>query len=128
MRISDCEVHKVFVGTGSSADIIYYGAYKMMEIGKDKLISTNIPLISFSRDIVLPMGYIRLPVRIGTYPKDSQVYMVFIVVDLPSAHDAILGRPRMKALMAVASPVHQVMKFPTPRGSGEVLGNQLLAR
>ena len=48
----------------------------------------------------------------------------FLVIDQPSAFDAILGRPPLRELRVVTSIHHLLMKFPTPQGVGEVKGDQ----
>ncbi|KAJ4974371.1 hypothetical protein NE237_007545 [Protea cynaroides] len=107
------------VDTGSSADIIYWQAFRRMEIPLDRLLPIDYPLVSFSGDLVSVKGSIRLLVRAGTYPRESRVTMNFLVVDVPSSYNGLLGRPSMIALRSVPSPYHLVLKFLTPRGVGE---------
>ncbi|KAJ0962231.1 hypothetical protein J5N97_030059 [Dioscorea zingiberensis] len=45
-----------------------------------------------------------------------------------SSYNVILGRPTLNALKAVISTYHLLLKFPTESGSGEVRGDQPLAR
>ncbi|GKB09771.1 hypothetical protein Tco_0843694, partial [Tanacetum coccineum] len=42
--------------------------------------------------------------------------MKFTVIRAPSPHNVILGRPGLKALRAIPSTIHSMMKFPTPKG------------
>ncbi|KAJ4974094.1 hypothetical protein NE237_007268 [Protea cynaroides] len=128
LRIEDSDVHKIMVDTGSSADIIYWQAFQGMEIPHERLLPVGYPLVSFSGDIVNVKGFIRLPVKAGTYPRESRVTMNFLVVNVPSSYNALLGRPDMIALRSVPSPLHLVIKFPTPRGAGECRTDQLVSR
>ncbi|KAL0428164.1 UNVERIFIED_CONTAM: hypothetical protein Slati_2991200 [Sesamum latifolium] len=40
----------------------------------------------------------------------------FLVVDVPSAYNVILGRPTLNTFQAVISTYHMKIKFPTPGG------------
>ena len=75
------------------------------------------------RDSIIPVGMITLPLTMGEYPKESCVIVDFLVIDQPSAFNAVLGRPSLKALKAITSIYHLLMKFPTPNGVGQVQGN-----
>ncbi|RWW62715.1 hypothetical protein BHE74_00030137, partial [Ensete ventricosum] len=53
--------------------------------------------------------------------SSSKTLMVsFMVVRLPSAYNAIIGRPTLNRLRAVVSTYHRILKFPTRAGVGEV--------
>ena len=71
---------------------------------------------------------ISLPMTLGEYPKQSYVMANFLVIDQPSAFNVILGRPSIRELRAVTRIHHFLMKFPTPRGVGEVKGDQQESR
>ena len=73
------------------------------------MIPYNSPLMSFVGKLVIPMGIIRLPIQ--TSPEI--VEMNFIVVDTYSPHTTIVGRPWLYTLGAVASSLHQKVKFPS---------------
>src|SRR5579862_6652483 len=52
----------------------------------------------------------------------------FIVVDTPSAYNAILGRPFLSGIRGVLSIYHNILKFPVGTEVGEVRGDQQAAR
>ena len=54
--------------------------------------------------------------------------MEFVVVDLPSAYNVLLGRPALVGLGAVSSVRHLALKFSTPSGVGTLKGDQLAGR
>ena len=54
--------------------------------------------------------------------------MEFIVVDTPSAYNALLGRPILIGLGVFGSVRHLAMNFPTSKGTGIVRGDQLAAQ
>ena len=75
-------------------------------------------------DSVVPIGVISLPMTLGEYPRQSYVMADFLVINQPSAFNAVLGRPSLRELRAVTSIHHLLVKFPILRGVGEVNGDQ----
>lgn len=51
----------------------------------------------------------------------------FLLIDRPSAYNAIIGRTILNQLGAVASTPHLKMKFPTENRVDEVIGDQWAA-
>ncbi|KAL0391484.1 UNVERIFIED_CONTAM: hypothetical protein Slati_4533500 [Sesamum latifolium] len=71
---------------------------------------------------------ISLALTLGTEPTRRTCMLKFLVVDVPSAYNVILGRPTLNAFQAVISMYHMKLKFPTPGGVGEVQGDPLQSR
>ena len=80
--------------------------------------------MSFDGKLVIPKGMIRLPIQTG--PKIVEVN--FIVVDTYSPYIAIVGKPWLHTLRAVASSLHQKVKFPSGDQILEIRGYQPMAR
>ena len=99
-----------------------------MGIDQDRIKPFGSPLVGFGREQVYPIGIISLPLTAETALKVSTVMMDFLVVDRPSAYNAIIGQPGLNKLRAATSIYHFMMKFPTKDGIGEVKGDQLTAR
>ena len=51
-----------------------------------------------------------------------------MVVDAPSAHNMIVGRPWLHSMKAVPSTYHQKVKYPMTTGVDEIRGDQVAAR
>ena len=83
-------MHRVLVDNGNSVDILYYLAFQQMGIGRERLIPTNAPLVSFRGTRVHPLGAITLFVVVGDYPQQITKDVTFLVVDCSSAYNAIL--------------------------------------
>ena len=66
-------------------------------------------------------------VVVGEAPLQQNVMTNFIVVDTPSAFNAILGRPFLSSIRGVLSIYHNVLKFPVGTRVGEVRGDQQAA-
>ncbi|KAL0395966.1 UNVERIFIED_CONTAM: hypothetical protein Scaly_0045000 [Sesamum calycinum] len=99
-----------------------------MGINNAELTRINTPLTSFSGNIVEPIGEVTLPISLGSYPRRATKMIKFLVVDAPSAYNVILGRPSLNSFQAIASTYHLKLKFPTPVGIGEEIGDQRQAR
>uniref|UniRef100_A0A2N9FJ88 Uncharacterized protein n=1 Tax=Fagus sylvatica TaxID=28930 RepID=A0A2N9FJ88_FAGSY len=128
INIAGFTTRRVMVDNGSSADILYLPAYQQMQLDKDKLRPMDAPLVGFTGDKICPVGIVTLPIMVGTHPKTVSKTVDFLVVNCPSAYNAIIGRPTLNRLRAVTSTYHLLLKFPTEHGIGEVRGDQVAAR
>ncbi|XP_057464641.1 uncharacterized protein LOC130754441 [Actinidia eriantha] len=126
--IANFNVQRILIDSGSSADILFTSAFEKMKIGLEKLHPFHTPLVGFGGNMTHPLGWINLPMTLGTEPHHTTVWQDFIVVDCPSPYNAILGRPTLGGIKAITSTYHLKMKFPTLTGIGEVKGDQKVAR
>ena len=124
LRIRDYDVKRVMVDSGSGAEVMYPDLYKGLRLKSEDLMPYNSPLISFDKKLVIPKGIIRLPIQIG--PVIVEVN--FIVVDTYSPYTAIVGRPWLHTLGAIASSLHQKVKFSSGDQVLEIRGCQSTAR
>ncbi|XP_071926285.1 uncharacterized protein [Coffea arabica] len=122
------KVKKVYIDNGSAIDVLYYKTFKELQLEDKQLIPVRTPLIGFAGPPVRPEGMITLMVTVGESPKCRTVPVNFAVVKEPSSYNMILGRPTLNALRAVCSTLHLSMKFPTPDGVAEVMGDPEVAR
>ena len=98
---------RVMVDGSSAAEVMYPDLYKGLNLKMEDLMPYSSPLMSFDGKIVIPKGTIRLPIQTGL----EIVEVNFIVVDTYSPYTAIVGRPWLHTLGAVASSLHQKVKF-----------------
>ncbi|XP_030922889.1 uncharacterized protein LOC115949743 [Quercus lobata] len=124
LRIGDYDVKKVMVDGGSGAEVMYPNLYKGLRLKPEDLMPYNSPLMSFGGKLVIPKGMIRLPIQTG--PEIMEVN--FIVADTYSPYTAIIGRPWLHTLGAVASSLHQKVKLPSGDQVLEIRGCQSTAR
>ncbi|XP_020414875.1 uncharacterized protein LOC109947891 [Prunus persica] len=127
-EIADYDVGRVLIDTGSSANVIFTEAFREIGINDSQVNRQLTPLLSFSGDLVQPVGSVKLPITFGTAPRRTTVYDHFLIVDCPTAYNVIVGRTALTRIKAHLSPHMLLMKFPTPNGIGAVRGNQLSAR
>ena len=124
LRIRDYDVKRVMVDDGNGFEIMYPDLYKGLKLRPEDLMLYNSLLMSFDGKTVMPKGQIRLTVQTG--PEIVEVD--FIVVDTYSPYIAIVARPWLHTLGAVASTLHQKVKFPSEGWVLEIQGYQATAR
>ena len=105
-------------------EVMYLDLYKGLGLKPEDLMPYNSPLMSFDGKLVIPKGMIRLPIQTG--PEIVEVN--FIMVDTNSPYTAIVGRPWLHTLGAVASLLHQKVKFPSGDQVLKIRGCQPTAR
>ena len=126
--IANYTTRRVLVDNGSSVDILYYLAFQQMRVSKEFLRLVNVHLIGFGGMKILSVDIISLPVVVGSYPRQINKEVNFLVVDCSSSYNAIIGQPSLNSLRAATSTYHLSIKFLTIYGIGEVQEDQLAAR
>ncbi|KAL0401755.1 UNVERIFIED_CONTAM: hypothetical protein Slati_4205400 [Sesamum latifolium] len=121
--LADYEVGRIFIDSGISADILFGEAYDQMQLGDVSLEKVNTSLYGFAGEVVHPRCMISLPLTMGAGTTRKTCMLKFLVVDVPSACNVILGRPTLTAFQAVISIYHMNLG-----GVGEVQGDHLQSR
>ncbi|KAL0400277.1 UNVERIFIED_CONTAM: hypothetical protein Sradi_2371000 [Sesamum radiatum] len=99
-----------------------------MQLGDVSLEKVNTSLYGFAGEVVHPRGMILLPLTIGRGTTRKTYLLKFLVVDVLSAYNVILGTPTLNTFQAVISTYHMKIMFPTPDGVGEVQGDHFQSR
>jgi len=128
LAIANHKIHRILIDTGSSVDILYKSTFELMKIDRRKVIPARHSLMGFTGEQVLPFGSIELPVMAGAYPRQRTIMVRFLIIDRPSAYNAILGGTALNDLQALTSTPHLSMKFSTEEEIGIEKGNQRIAR
>ncbi|KAL0412063.1 UNVERIFIED_CONTAM: hypothetical protein Slati_3796000 [Sesamum latifolium] len=126
--LANYEVGRVFIDSSSSADILFGEAYDQMQLGDVTLETIDTSLYGFEGEVVHPRAMISLPLALGTIHLHRTCLLKFLLVDIPSAYNVILGRPKLNAFRAVISTYHIKIKFLVDGGVGEVQADTLQAR
>ncbi|KAL0437800.1 UNVERIFIED_CONTAM: hypothetical protein Sradi_0487900 [Sesamum radiatum] len=93
--LADYEVGRIFIDSGSSADIHFEEAYDQTQLGDISLEKVNTSLYGFAGEVVHPRGMISLPLTMGAGTTRKTCMLKFLIVDVPSAYNVILGRPTL---------------------------------
>ncbi|KAL0285740.1 UNVERIFIED_CONTAM: hypothetical protein Scaly_2810300 [Sesamum calycinum] len=116
--LANYEVGRIFIDLGSLVDILFSKAYDQMQLGDVPLKVINTSLCGFVGEVVHSRGMISLPLTLGETPLGMAHVLKFLVVDIPSAYNVILGRPTLNAFQAVVSTYHMIIKFLVNGGVG----------
>ncbi|XP_061346999.1 uncharacterized protein LOC133292587 [Gastrolobium bilobum] len=109
--IANFGINFVFVDHGSSADILFLPCFKALGFTVNDLTPVAGELSGFNATTTKPLGVINLRLSLGTPPASRSADIQFLVLDTPSAYNAILGRRMFAAFEASVSHPHLVMKF-----------------
>ncbi|XP_021802332.1 uncharacterized protein LOC110746420 [Prunus avium] len=83
--ISNFDVGRILVDTGSSVSVMFADAFNELQVPAHLLDRSITPLVSFSGDVVQPIGNIHLPISIGLAPQRATTTTPFLIVDCPTA-------------------------------------------
>nr|GEW43338.1 reverse transcriptase domain-containing protein [Tanacetum cinerariifolium] len=110
-------IHRMYIDGGSSMEILYEHCFNRPrpEI-KSQMVPATTSLTGFSGETIWPLGQLRLLVIIGDATHSTKAWMNFMVVNSFSPYNGIIGRPGLKAIQAVPSTVHGMLKFPVEWG------------
>nr|GFA19834.1 reverse transcriptase domain-containing protein [Tanacetum cinerariifolium] len=80
------------------------------------MVPATTSLTGFSGETTWPLGQLKLLVIIGDATHSTKAWMNFMIVKSLSPYNGIIGRPGLKAIQAVPSTVHGMLKYPTEEG------------
>ncbi|XP_070045500.1 uncharacterized protein [Nicotiana tomentosiformis] len=123
LNVLDFKIKRVLVDLGSSANIIKYRVLEQAKITGSIIPATKL-LPGFNLASVTTRGEILLSTNVEWVIKTT----LFEVVDGDMGYNIILGRPWLHEMKPVRSTYHQLLKFPTPEGIKQIIGDQPTAR
>ena len=115
---------KILVDTGSAVDIISQKTLRSLKQPIPIIKQEATPLASFEGKSVRPLGIILLTTR----THDLELKTEFTVVSHLMPFDAIVGRPWLHQMRALASVYNQCVKFLSSTSEKTILGSQKQAR
>ena len=69
-----------------------------MKLDKKRIRPFTLPLVSFTKDRIVPRGIVILTMIAGNYPAKVTKEIDFLIVDCPSTYNIILERPTLNTL------------------------------
>ncbi|KAI3806805.1 hypothetical protein L1987_22720 [Smallanthus sonchifolius] len=125
-NVAGHRIRRIHVDGCSGAEIMFEHCFKCLDENlQARLVPDHLPLIGFSREKVLPVGKVAVPVTLGEGDKFHIVNLTFSVVQANSKNNIIMGRPGIKVFRGVVSTGHRIMKFPNPKEQTVKVGAQL---
>nr|GEU57399.1 reverse transcriptase domain-containing protein [Tanacetum cinerariifolium] len=120
-------IHRMYIDGGSSMEILYEHCFNRLrpEI-KGHMVPATTSLTGFSGETIWPLGQLKLLVTIGDATHSNKAWMNFMVVKSMSPYNGIIGRPGLKAIQAVPSTVHGMLKFPVEGGIVTIRSTMLI--
>ncbi|XP_072062049.1 uncharacterized protein [Arachis hypogaea] len=128
MILANTHLHRTLVDQGSSADILFNPALDKLGLDEKELRAYLDTLYGLGDTPIKPLGFIPLHTTFGKGAKSKTLSIDFIVIDVGSAYNALIGITTLNQLGAVVSTLHLCMKFPTPEGIATIRRDQKLAR
>ncbi|GAU41233.1 hypothetical protein TSUD_280320, partial [Trifolium subterraneum] len=113
VQILNCDVKRVLIDSGSSADIMYWEAFKAMQLASEQLRPYHGTLVGFTGDQAEVMGHITLLTTFGDHQNAKTIKVRYLVVKTPFAsYNIIIGRPAFNTLGAAMSTLYLSIKYP----------------
>nr|GEX47461.1 reverse transcriptase domain-containing protein [Tanacetum cinerariifolium] len=110
-------IHRMYIDGGSSMEILYEHCLNRLQPDiKRQMVPATTSLTGFSGETTWPLGQLKLLVTIGDATHSTKAWMNFMIVKSLSPYNGIIGRPGLKAIQAVPSIVHGMLKFQNKEG------------
>ncbi|GKD23024.1 reverse transcriptase domain-containing protein [Tanacetum coccineum] len=120
-------VRRIYVDGGASVEVMFEHCFENLSPAiKAKLKETQTDLVGFAREATKPLDKIELEVCFGSEGLCRRTTMKFIVIKAPSPYNVILGRTGLRALRAIPSTIHSMMKFPTLRSIATLVTSSMI--
>jgi len=104
-------VHRVLIDQGSSVDVMFWGTFNKLRLSPDQLRPYDDCLFGFAGDQVEVRGHVELRKTFSDGTSSRTTSMRYLVVNVASAYNILLGRPSLNRLGTVASTRHMKMKL-----------------
>ncbi|KAK2410564.1 hypothetical protein QL285_045924 [Trifolium repens] len=117
VQILNCDVKRVLIDSGSSANIMYWEAFKAMQLSNEHLMPYNGTLVGFAGEQVEVMGYTTLLTTFDDSDNAKTIKVRYLVLKTPfTSYNIIIGRPAFNALEAAMSKLYLSIKYPLEDG------------
>lgn len=92
VTVADYDLARIFMDICSSSDIFFLDCFKKICLDT-KLLPMETTLYGFTGGLVQPLAQVALPVAVGAEPVRKIKIVNFLVVDIPSFYNSIIGKP-----------------------------------
>ena len=84
LRVEEFNIHWVLIDNRSFTNIFYLPTFQQMKLDKKRIKPFTSPLVSLTRDRIIPRGIITLTMIAGTYRAQVTKEINFLIIDCPS--------------------------------------------
>ncbi|XP_073061722.1 uncharacterized protein [Primulina eburnea] len=127
-RVSNYDVLRIFMDSGSSVNVIFKEALVQMDLQRYQLGPIEPAFSRFCWSRRLPIGRNYFAFDLGHPRNEKNCHNHFYSCGCPFIIQYYLGRPAMNELKVVASTYHQKIQFPVENQVVEVRGDQPSSR
>ncbi|XP_072066938.1 uncharacterized protein [Arachis hypogaea] len=128
MILANTNLHRTLVDQGSLANILFKPAFDKLGLEEKDLKAYPDNLFGLGDTLIRPFAFISLYTTFGKGTKSMTLSIDYIVVDVMSGCNALIGRATLNQLAALVSTPHLCMKFPIAEGITTIKGDQKLAQ
>ncbi|XP_052114221.1 uncharacterized protein LOC127745493 [Arachis duranensis] len=121
--LANAILYRTLVDQGSSADILFKTTFDELDLEEKELRAYLNSLFGLGDTPIQPLGYISLDTTFGKGNWSRTLNIDYIVVDVSSAYNALIGQTTLNQLGAVVSTPHLCMDFPTTEGIAMIKGD-----
>jgi len=109
-------VHRVLIDQGSSIDVMFWVTFNNLQLPPDQLRPYDGCLFGFVGDQVEVRGHVELRTTFLDGVSSRTISIKYLVVNVVSAYNLLVGRPSLNRLGTVASTRHMKMKLSSFEG------------
>ncbi|XP_072090573.1 uncharacterized protein [Arachis hypogaea] len=117
MILANAHLHRTLVDQGSPADILFKPAFDKLGLDEKELIAYPDTLYGLGDTPMKPLGFIPLHTTFGKEMKSKTLSIDFIVVDVGSAYNALIGKTTLNWLKVVVSTPPSLHEISNARGN-----------
>ena len=128
LKVANFEIRRVLVDTGSSVNILFHEPLKQMGMDHDNVKPTTTVMAAFDGNLSTPLGRIDLPTTVGEGEGQKTTISEYMVLNMKSPYNVIIGRPWLHQIGAVTSTLYQCLKYVHNQNVHSVRGCQPTSR
>lgn len=129
MQIRKWNVKRVLIEQGSSANVLYWDAFKGMNFDIIELFLFKGSLVGLSGEPKQVLGHFPMMTTFGKEESAKSILVKKLIINDVSPYNAIISKPSFNALEAVLTTMYLILKYPMKDGRvGIIKGDQEIAR
>lgn len=112
VKMLNFNVRCLLIDPGSSLDVLFWEAFKGMQLYNEKLQPYHGTLVGLTGEQVQIKGRITLKTTFGSSWSTKAICVWYLVVDVDSPYNVIIGRTTLNNLGVPLSTFHLTLKYP----------------